>query len=101
MHFGPMEAFSIILIRAKGLHLKFHVSGKGGQDMEVSHLINLEKSELIPIRVIANVEDLDRVLGCRVGSLPTKYLGLLLQASFRSSPVYYEVEERFYKRPPM
>lgn len=63
--------------------------------------INLEKSELIPIRGIANVEDLDKVLGCRVGSLPTKYLGLLLQASFRSSPVYYEVEERFYKRPPM
>lgn len=28
-----------ILIRAKGLHLKFHVSGKGGQDMEVSHLV--------------------------------------------------------------
>ena len=32
--------------------------------------INLHKSELIPVGVVPNFEDLARVLGCKVGSLP-------------------------------
>ena len=33
--------------------------------------INLEKSELIPIRVVSNMEDLAGVLGCKVAILLT------------------------------
>ena len=40
--------------------------------------INLEKSELILIGSIPNMELLDDELGCKVGSLPSTYLGLLL-----------------------
>lgn len=39
--------------------------------------INLEKSELISI-ALANIEELALELGCKVGNLPTTYLGLPL-----------------------
>ena len=60
--------------------------------------INLHKSELIPMGVVPNFEDLARVLGCKVGSLPSCYLGLPLGAAFKSSRVWDVVEERFQKR---
>lgn len=44
--------------------------------------INLVKSELVPIGNVNNVEGLANMLGCRVSSLPLKYLGLLLGALF-------------------
>ena len=37
--------------------------------------INLNKSEIIPIGLVINVEELASELGCEVGSLPTSYLG--------------------------
>ena len=40
--------------------------------------INLEKSELISIGKVPIMEDLVDILGCKVGSLPSKYLGLPL-----------------------
>ena len=40
--------------------------------------INLAKSELILIGSIPNMELLGDELGCKVGSLPSTYLGLLL-----------------------
>ena len=42
--------------------------------------INLNKSEIIPIGPVANVEELASELGCKVGSLPTSYLGFPLGA---------------------
>ncbi|RVW70161.1 hypothetical protein CK203_057129 [Vitis vinifera] len=47
--------------------------------------INLEKSELIPIGKVSNLEDLVGPLGCKVGALPTIYLGLPLGAPFKCS----------------
>ena len=38
--------------------------------------INLNKSEIIPLGRVDNMEELAAELGCGVGSLPTKYLGL-------------------------
>ena len=35
--------------------------------------INLEKSELIPIGDVHNMEEFAKVLGCKVGTLPTTY----------------------------
>ena len=40
--------------------------------------INLHKSKLIPVGVVPNFEDLARVLGCKVSSFPSCYLGLPL-----------------------
>ena len=45
--------------------------------------INLAKSELVLVGIVNNVEGLTRILGCRVSSLPMKYLGLPLGASFK------------------
>ncbi|RVW49702.1 putative fucosyltransferase-like protein [Vitis vinifera] len=42
--------------------------------------INLDKSELIPVGCGNNVEELAAAIGCKVGSLPTSYLGLPLGA---------------------
>jgi hypothetical protein len=40
--------------------------------------INLGKFELVAIGAMEDVEVLAHILGCRVASLPMKYLGLLL-----------------------
>ncbi|RVW12312.1 Transposon TX1 uncharacterized 149 kDa protein [Vitis vinifera] len=60
--------------------------------------INLEKSELIPIGRVENIDDLALDFGCRVGSLPSTYLGLPLSAPFKSVTVWDGVEERFRRR---
>ena len=43
-------------------------------------IINLNKSDIIPIGLVVNVEELATELGCGVGSFPTSYLGLPLEA---------------------
>ena len=60
--------------------------------------INLNKSEIIPIGPVAYVEELASELGCKVGSLPTSYLGLPLGAKHKALGVWDSVEERFRKR---
>ena len=60
--------------------------------------INLEKNELIPIGDVHNREEFAEVLGYKVGTLPTTYLGLPLGAPYKSSRVWERVEERFEKR---
>ena len=60
--------------------------------------INLEKSELIPVGRVENMDDLAWDFGCRVGSLPSSYLGMPLGASFKSVTVWDGVEERFQRR---
>ena len=60
--------------------------------------INLEKSELIPVGKVYNVEDLALEVGCKVGGLLFRYLGLPLGAPFKSVAVWDGVEERFRKR---
>ena len=60
--------------------------------------INLNKSEIIPLGRVDNVEVLASELGCGVGSLPTMYLGLPLGAPHRAMGVWDSIEERFRKR---
>ena len=45
-----------------------------------------------------NIDDLALDFGCRVGSLPSTYLGLPLSAPFKSVTVWDGVEERFCRR---
>ena len=64
--------------------------------------INLDKSELIPMEMVANVDELAAELGCKVGSLSTTYFGLPLGAAHESTTLWDGVEERirvsFWKR---
>jgi len=46
--------------------------------------INLAKSDLVPVGNVNNVEGLAGILGYRVSSLPMKYLGLPVGASFKA-----------------
>lgn len=60
--------------------------------------INLNKSELLPVGRVENVEVLASELGCKVGSLPSTYLGLPLGAPHKSVAVWDGVEERMRKK---
>ena len=57
--------------------------------------INLNKSEVIPIGIVDNVEELASELGCKVGSLPTPSLGFPLGAKHKAIGVWNSIEERF------
>ena len=59
----------------------------------------MEKSELIPVGGVPNLEELVKVLGYKVGALPTTYLGLPLGAPYKSTSDWEGVEEQFQKRP--
>lgn len=60
--------------------------------------VNMDKSELILVGRVENVEDLVAEIGCKVGSLLFTYLGMPLGALFKSVVVWDGIEERFYKR---
>ena len=57
--------------------------------------INLEKNELILIRRVSNIELLASELGCKVGRLPSTFLGLPLGAHHKFVAAWVRVEERF------
>ena len=58
----------------------------------------MNKSKVIPIGGVETLEDVASMMGCRIGKLPTSYLGLPLGASFKSPRVWDVVEERFRKK---
>ena len=60
--------------------------------------INLEESEVIPIGEVDLLEELACEIGCKVGKLPSFYLGLPLGASHKFVAVWDGVEERFQRR---
>ena len=60
--------------------------------------INLQKSEIIPI---GNMEDVNRatsLFGCKVGKFPTSYLGLPLEAPNKLCGVWDSIEQRFKRK---
>lgn len=60
--------------------------------------INLDKSALIPVGCVENVEALATELGCKVGSLLFSYLGLSLGALYKFVAAWDGVEVRVWKR---
>ena len=60
--------------------------------------INLDKSEIIPVGVVEEIEEMTVELGCRVGSLPSQYLGLPLGAPNKTPSVWDGVEEKMRRR---
>ena len=60
--------------------------------------INLEKSSIIPVGDVENLEMLAQELDCNISTLPTSYLGLPLAVKHKSLAVWDKVEEKFHKR---
>ena len=60
--------------------------------------INLQKSEIIPMGGMEDVERTIALFGCKVGKLPTSCLGLPLGAHHKSCGVWDVIEERFEKK---
>ncbi|KAJ9707156.1 hypothetical protein PVL29_002241 [Vitis rotundifolia] len=60
--------------------------------------INLDKSEILPVGRVENLEALALEVGCKVGRLPNSYLGIPLGANHKSVAVWDGVEERFRRR---
>ena len=56
--------------------------------------INLGKSELVPIGDVPNMEELVEMLGCRQSSLPLKYLGLPLGATYKEETIWNPILEK-------
>ncbi|RVW97672.1 Transposon TX1 uncharacterized 149 kDa protein [Vitis vinifera] len=60
--------------------------------------INLAKSEIIPVGEVEEILEIAAELGCRVGSLPSQYLGLPLGVPNRASSMWDGVEEKVRRR---
>ena len=60
--------------------------------------INLDKSEILPVGRVENLENLALEAGCKVGRLPSSYLGIPLGANHKSVAIWDGVEEKFRKR---
>ena len=60
--------------------------------------INLAKSEIIPVGGVEKVDEMAVELGCKVGLLPSVYLGLPLGAPNKVASVWEGVEERVRRR---
>ena len=60
--------------------------------------INLAKSEVIPVGEVQRIEELAVELGCRVGKLPSIYLGLPLGVPNKATYGWDGIEERTRRR---
>jgi hypothetical protein len=60
--------------------------------------INLAKSVLVHVGCVDNLDGLAGILGCGVFSLPLKYLGLLLGASFKVKSIWDGVVGKIERR---
>ena len=56
--------------------------------------INLGKSELVPVGMVHNFDLLLNVLFCKQGTLPMKYLGLLLGTKFKDKTTWNPILEK-------
>ena len=56
--------------------------------------INLANSKLVPVGDVVDVEGLASIFGCRVASLPMKYLGLLTGASYKATSIWNDIIEK-------
>uniref|UniRef100_A0A7N2M0W0 Inositol polyphosphate-related phosphatase domain-containing protein n=1 Tax=Quercus lobata TaxID=97700 RepID=A0A7N2M0W0_QUELO len=69
------------------------------KDQAVTSLkVNTLKSEMIPIGEVPNVLVLAEILGCRIGSLPMTYLGMLLGASHKSPTIWNPILEKIERK---
>ncbi|RVW39742.1 hypothetical protein CK203_074683 [Vitis vinifera] len=96
------QILDVALIANEAIHSKLKswrlsASCCSEPEMGVSSRGLRDKSEVILVGRIDSLENIVLMMGCRVGKLPTSYLGLPLGAPFKSSRVWDVVEERFKK----
>lgn len=60
--------------------------------------INLRKFEILPVGEVGDIDSLAQVVHCRVGALPTTYLGVPFGASNNNPTVWNSVLQRVKKR---
>ena len=60
--------------------------------------INLDISSILPVGDVENVESLAREFGCKVGELPSTYLGLPLGEKGNAVKVWDGAEEKYRKK---
>ena len=53
---------------------------------------------MVLVEEVPNLEDLVQILGCKIVSLPMKYLGLPLGATFKAKLIWNPIIERIEKR---
>ena len=89
---------TVVLCEAKKEHLTYLSWTLFWFEAASGLRINLAKSEIIPIGEVEEVEEMAMELGCRVGSLPSSYLGLPLGAHHKALSMWDRVEERMRRR---
>lgn len=60
--------------------------------------INLGKSEIVMVGEVQNIQGLANNHGCRITSLPMKYLGLPLGVPFKAKSIWDPISERMQRR---
>jgi hypothetical protein len=60
--------------------------------------VNLQKSEMVPVGYVPNLEALVDVLGCKLSALPMTYLRLPLGAKFNSKMIWNTIIEKIERR---
>ena len=60
--------------------------------------VNLDKSVILSVNNVKNLNQLACELGCGVGSLPSTYLGLQLGSKLNLINVWEGIEEKFKRR---
>uniref|UniRef100_A0A2N9GBW4 DUF3752 domain-containing protein n=1 Tax=Fagus sylvatica TaxID=28930 RepID=A0A2N9GBW4_FAGSY len=102
-----MEALSRMMDRmvGRGLISGFSLSNEADQHLSVftwfeaafGLKINLGKSEMVPVGEVPFFEELVGILGCHTASLPMKYLGLPLGATYKETSIWNPIIERMEK----
>ncbi|RVW13930.1 Mannosyl-oligosaccharide 1,2-alpha-mannosidase MNS1 [Vitis vinifera] len=101
-----MEVLSNLIRRAVegGFLSGCRIRGGGRQPVHVSHLLRVRvkdqfgESEIIPVGEVEEMEEMAAEIGCKVGSMPSVYLGLPLGAPNKSTAVWDGVEEKMKKK---
>jgi exonuclease III len=60
--------------------------------------INLNKSEMVPVGSVLDMEELAGIMGCKIIQLPMTYLGLPLGANFKSKSIWDPILEKMERK---
>ena len=58
----------------------------------------MEKSEIVPIGEVCNIQSLANILQCIVGSLPMIYLGMPLETLYKTASIWNPILEGMEKK---
>ncbi|RVW63657.1 putative mitochondrial protein [Vitis vinifera] len=94
-----MEVLSALIRRAVdgGFISGCRIRGRGRTEMNISHLLFADDT-IVFFGEVEEIEEMAVELRCRVGSLPSSYLGLPLGAHHKALSMWDGVEERMRRR---